>query len=210
MLRYLWILLLATAAIVFTSDQTMATQGKADAYFQARVKLKNSDALVEGKARFKKGQLEIYTGGRKRKYQADNIEFFEELDPLLPPSEERQSQAASTYNKKLELLKKDEASAWNRLGIWCRKKGLEKKAKEAFHKTLELDDKNLDAHRELNHVKDKGQWKDAALVAVDRWKAVKKDKLKALLKYGEWASKYRIANGQQALDKVLQKDFRNP
>lgn len=198
-----------TLALFKLAPEAPATQGKDVDYFQGRVKLKGRAELVEGKARFKKGKLEIYERGRLKKYAPSEIEYFEEVDELAPPSDEAKMKALKTYSKKREILKEDDASAWLRLGNWCRKNKLDKEAKEAFEKTVELDPENPDARRNLGQVKEKGQWQDAASVGKARWAKVKQTKIKDLLKYGEWASRYLIPEGQVALDKVLMKNFRD-
>lgn len=186
-----------------------ATQGKDVDYFQARVKFKNRDGEVEGKARFKKGKFEIYENGRLKKYAPGDIEYFEELDELSPPSDEAKMKALKTYSKKRELLKEDDGSSWLRLANWCRKNRLKKEALEAYQKTVELDPENPDARRNLRQVKEGGKWQDAVVVGKARWEKVKKTKTSALLKFGEWASRYHIPEGQSALDKVLMKNFRD-
>ncbi|MDF1666804.1 MAG: hypothetical protein P1V97_33950, partial [Planctomycetota bacterium] len=64
------------------SSEAPGTQGKDVDYFQARVKFKNREGELEGKARFKKGKFEIYENGRLKKYAPGDIEYFEELDEL--------------------------------------------------------------------------------------------------------------------------------
>jgi hypothetical protein len=202
-------LFFALMALVLNPSPLVATQGKADAFFRARLKLKSNDAPADGKARFRKGKLEIYLHGRLQKYEPYEIEYFEELDPLLPPSEEVKAKALTRYTQKLEFLKKDDAPSWVRLGNWSRKNGLPEKATIAYKKAVELDSDNLDARREMKHVKDSGEWKDSAVVGAERWKKIKPTDFPALLKFGVWASKYHLPKGQEALDKVLIKDFRN-
>jgi len=57
------------------------------------------------------------------------------------------------------------ASQFESLGTWSQKKGLEKEAKQAFQRALELDPESIIARRGLGQAKFEGRWVDAERVA---------------------------------------------
>ena len=192
--------------MMFPSLSFAGGQGRLEDWGPLEVKIKDRDLMV-GKARFRKDKLEIKIRGRVKKFDPANIEWLSDLHELPGPSKLDLARAERDYKRKLEMFKVEDAPGWLRLGKWCRDRGLREKAQEAFRKALKLDPENRDANRELGRVKHNGSWLEAAKVADEKWNKVNQKDKGALLKFGEWASKLGIPQGQKALDLVLQKNI---
>jgi len=98
----------------------------------------------------------------------DSIDFIERGTP------------AEIFQQRLKKIKKNDSDAYVELGGWAQSVGLDKEAKKAFEKALEIEPNHYFARTELGHRKYKGEW-----LTQDKY-----NEAIGLVKYeGEWVTK---------------------
>ena len=71
---------------------------------------------------------------------------------------ETEKELLDAYKEKLAALGEKDADGHFLLGLWCRKRGLESRAKDRFEKAIAIDPEHSGARKELGHVMRDGEW----------------------------------------------------
>jgi hypothetical protein len=156
--------------------------------------------VTQGRAHWKKDGIEVETPEGPKKVLWRRIKSIEEVDPEAPAPEAQLlidradfEARARSIEEKAEKEKDDkrDGTAWSKLGVWAKKKGLDAEARKAFEKAIALEADDFDARRGLGQAKaEDGSWQDVNTVwAAKRSAAGKSPAFPVLYDLGRWAAK---------------------
>ena len=176
-------------------------------------------AQTQGKAHLKKEGLEVETPGGTKKISYKRVASIEEVDPEAPPPDAERPVDRADFEARAKAIEEKQAkdkdekrdgSAWSRLGVWAKKKGLDPQANKAFAKALELLPDDWDARHAMGMAKaDDESWQDVNKIwAQKKFAAGKTPAVGVLYDLGKWAAKNGLDD--EAIDVASSSRRRTP
>jgi murein DD-endopeptidase MepM/ murein hydrolase activator NlpD len=183
-------------------------QGRADEAFPARVTLASGETL-EGELQIKKSSLSLKAPGKRLKLTAADIAHIDEISPFAPLGKEAKARLEGRLARRRASLDNEDSTAVEKLARWCRDQRLEGASQKLYERLMTLDPEHAGARAALGFIEQEGGWRRLDELAEERWQAVDQAKSSELLNFGRWAAKWRIPQGQQSLDLLLQRVLRH-